>query len=160
MDEKKSVLYRVPFASFRSMEELLKEDYRTAFERVLAKSWYIRGSEDSSFEKRFAEYCGVKYCVGVGNGLDALTLSLKALGIGKGDEVIIPANTYIATALAVINADATPVLADPDIMTLNINPDSNSFTIKFILDCYRSNKNPKKYCVRLYIVTNFLHSRL
>jgi dTDP-4-amino-4,6-dideoxygalactose transaminase len=104
------------------MERELDLEIRAAFERVYKKSWYIRGSEDTQFEKEFAVFCNVKHCVGVGNGLDALMLSLKALGIGDGDEVIVPANTYIATALAVSYVGAKPVLVDPDIRTYNINP--------------------------------------
>ena len=112
----------VPFASLVPMENELKEDFQNAFERVLKNSWYIRGQECESFEKAFSEYCGVEYCVGVGNGLDALTLSLRALGVGAGDEVIVPSNTFIATALAVTQVGATPIFVDPDIRTFNINP--------------------------------------
>lgn len=104
------------------MEKELDADLRAAFERVYDRSWYIEGVEDESFEKAFAEYCGTDYCIGVGNGLDALMLALKALGIGKGDEVIVPANTFIATALAVTYTGAIPVLVDADIRTFNINP--------------------------------------
>ena len=113
----------VPFVSFLPMEKELKEELRLAFERVFSRSWYIGGIEDKIFEKAFANYCGIKYCIGVGNGLDALMLALKALDIGKGDEVIIPSNTYIATALAVNYVGATPVLVEPNIKTFNI--DSN-----------------------------------
>ncbi len=112
----------IPFVSFLPMEEELNNDIREAFERVFSRSWYIEGEEDKAFEKAFAEYCGAKYCIGVGNGLDALMLSLKALGIGEGDEVIVPSNTYIATALAVTYVGALPVLVEPDIRTFNINP--------------------------------------
>lgn len=113
---------KIPFASFLPIENELKDELKAAFERVLNHSWYIAGAEDEAFEKAFADFCGVNYCVGVGNGLDALTLALKALNIKSGDEVIVPANTYIATALAVTYAGATPVLVDPDIRTFNINP--------------------------------------
>lgn len=113
---------KVPFVSFLPMEKELNEDLRESFERVFARSWYIDGVEDKLFEESFSEYCGTKYCVGVGNGLDALMLSLKALDIGKGDEVIVPSNTYIATALAVTYVGATPVFVEPDIRTFNINP--------------------------------------
>ena len=104
------------------MEKELDADLRAAFERVYTRSWYIMGQEDAAFEKAFAEYCGTKYCVGVGNGLDALVMALKALGVGAGDEVIVPSNTYIATALAVTYVGATPVFVEPDIRTFNINP--------------------------------------
>lgn len=113
----------IPFVSFLPMEKELNDDLRNAFERVFNRSWYINGTEVESFEKAFAEYCGAKYCVGVGNGLDALMLILKALNIGEGDEVIVPSNTFIATALAVTYVGATPVFVEPDIHSFNINPD-------------------------------------
>lgn len=113
---------KVPFVSFLPMEHELDADLRDAFERVYTRSWYIEGVEDEGFEKAFAEYCKVNYCVGVGNGLDALMLALKALNIGPGDEVIVPTNTYIATALAVTYVGATLVFVEPDIRTFNIDP--------------------------------------
>lgn len=113
---------KVPFVSFLPMEKELNEELREAFNRVFERSWYIGGQEDEAFEKAFAEYCDTKYCVGVGNGLDALFLALKALGIKEGDEVIVPSNTYIATALAVTYVGATPVFVEPDIKTFNIDP--------------------------------------
>ena len=112
----------IPFVSFKPMEKELECELRNAFERVLERSWYIDGEEDKLFENSFANYCGTKFCVGVGNGLDALMLSLKALGIGQGDEVIVPANTYIATALAVTYVGAIPVFVEPKIETFNIDP--------------------------------------
>lgn len=105
------------------MEKELDKDLRNAFNRVYSRSWYIEGIEDENFEKAFSKYCNRKYCVGVGNGLDSLFLALKALGVGSGDEVIVPSNTYIATALAVTYVGATPVFVEPDIRTFNI--DSN-----------------------------------
>lgn len=113
----------VPFVSFLPMERELDKILRGAFERVYSRSWYIEGIEDEAFEKAFAEYCGTQYCIGVGNGLDALMLILKTLGIGEGDEVIVPSNTYIATALAVTYVGAKPVLVEPKIETFNINPE-------------------------------------
>ena len=113
---------KTPFVSFLPMEKELETELRDAFDRVFTRSWYIEGVEDENFEKAFAEYCDRKYCVGVGNGLDALVLALKALGIGAGDEVIVPANTYIATALAVTYVGAQVVLVEPDIRTFNIDP--------------------------------------
>lgn len=89
---------------------------------VLESGWYILGNEVKKFENSFSDYCGVKHTIGVANGLDALTLSLKALNIGEGDEVIVPSNTYIATILAVLHAGAKPVLCEPDIETYNISP--------------------------------------
>lgn len=104
------------------MEKELNDDLHKAFDCVFTRSWYIKGIENEIFEKAFAKYCGTEYCIGVGNGLDALMLALKALGINAKDEVIIPSNTYIATALAVTYVGATPVLVEPDIDTFNINP--------------------------------------
>lgn len=114
---------KIPFVSFLPMERELDRELREAFERVFAASWYITGKEDERFEKAFADYCGAKHCIGVGNGLDALTLSLKAMGIGEGDEVIVPSNTYIATALAVTYTGAAPVFVEPRIETFNMDPD-------------------------------------
>lgn len=112
----------VPFVSFKPMEKELDSDLRAAFERVYTASWYIEGKEDEAFEKAFAKFCHTQYCVGAGNGLDALMLALKALGVGKGDEVIVPSNTYIATALAVTYVGAAPVFVEPDIRTYDIDP--------------------------------------
>ena len=111
----------IPFVSFKPMEEELNDELRDAFDRVLSRSWYIGGIEDKSFETSFASFFGRDYCIGTGNGLDALMLILKALNIGEGDEVIVPSNTYIATALAVSYVGAKPVLAEPDINTFNID---------------------------------------
>lgn len=113
---------KIPFVSFLPMEYELNKELHAAFERVFKASWYIDGNEDKTFEEKFASYIGVKHCIGCGNGLDSLMLSLKALGIGAGDEVIVPSNTYIATALAVTYTGATPVFVEPDINTFNINP--------------------------------------
>lgn len=112
----------IPFVSFLPMEKELNTELRDAFERVYTRSWYIEGVEDENFEKDFSKFCGTQFCVGVGNGLDALMLALKALEIGDGDEVIVPSNTYIATALAVTYVGATPIFVEPDIRTYNIDP--------------------------------------
>lgn len=112
----------VPFVSFRPMERELDAELRGAFARVLDNSWYIGGREDAAFEKAFAAYCGVRHCIGCGNGLDALVLILKAMGIGPGDEVIAPSNTFIATVLAISYAGATPVLVEPTLASYNIDP--------------------------------------
>lgn len=111
----------IPFASFLPMENELNNELHDAFDRVLERSWYIRGIETEKFEKSFSEYCGVNYCVGVGNGLDALRLALDALDIGEGDEVIVPSDTFIATVLAITYVGAVPVFAEPDISTYNID---------------------------------------
>lgn len=114
---------KIPFVTFIPMEKELDKELHDAFDRVLSSSWYIDGKEDASFERAFADYCGTRYCIGVGNGLDALVLSLNALGIGAGDEVIVPSNTFIATALAVTYVGATPVFVDPCLSTYNLDPD-------------------------------------
>ena len=111
---------KIPFVSFKPLETELDKQLRNAFERVYSRSWYISGKEDEMFEREFASYCDRKYCVGVGNGLDALFLALKALGVHAGDEVIVPSNTYIATALAVEYTGATPIFVEPNINTYNI----------------------------------------
>lgn len=94
--------------------ELYKQEYENAALRVLRSGWYVLGPEVEAFEKEFAAYVGRKYCVGINSGLDALTLSIHALGIGAGDEVLVPANTYIATVLAITKNGATPVFIEPD----------------------------------------------
>lgn len=113
----------IPFVSFKPMEKELDHELRSAFNRVFDASWYIEGKEDAAFEAAFADYCNTKYCIGAGNGLDALMLALKALGIKAGDEVIVPSNTYIATALAVTYLGAKVVFVEPDIRTYNIDPE-------------------------------------
>lgn len=102
------------------MHKDIRDEMLAKFEQMYDTGWFIHGKECELFEKEFAEYFGAKYCIGVGNGLDAIYLSLRALGIGEGDEVIIPANTYIATALAVSYAGATPIIVDPDSETYNM----------------------------------------
>ena len=94
--------------------ELYQEEYEEAALRVLRSGWYVLGPEVEAFEQAFAAYVGRKYCIGVGSGLDALTLSVRALGIGGRDEVLVPANTYIATVLAITANGATPVFVEPD----------------------------------------------
>jgi len=99
----------------------INEKLNNALLKVLNSNYYILGNYCSIFEEEYARYCGVSYCIGVGNGLDALTLILKACDIGYGDEVIIPSNTFIATALAVSKVGATPVLVEPELATYNID---------------------------------------
>ena len=113
---------KIPFSSFLPMERDLEQDLRGAFDRVFRRSWYIGGAEDEAFEQAFADYCGARHCIGVGNGLDALMLALKALDIGAGDEVIVPSSTFIATALAVTYVGAKVVFVEADIHTCNIDP--------------------------------------
>ncbi|MFW9263337.1 DegT/DnrJ/EryC1/StrS family aminotransferase [Nostoc sp. CALU 546] len=113
---------RVSFLNFEASYLELQEELDAAYQRVMKAGWYILGREVEAFEVEFAAYCQTKYCIGVGNGLDALHLILRAMNIGNGDEVIVPANTYIASWLAVSYAGATPVPVEPDEKTYNINP--------------------------------------
>lgn len=111
----------VPFLDLKAPHEELRAELCEAFERVLDSGWYVLGNEVEQFEREFADYCGAAHCVGVGNGLDALHLILRAYAIGAGDEVIVPSNTYIATWLAVSHAGAAPVPVEPDVRTYNID---------------------------------------
>ena len=114
---------KVPFVDLKPIHVELKQKLDSAYNRVLYKnSMFVRGKEDDYFEKEYADFCGAKYCVGVASGLDAIYLILKALDIKEGDEVIIPSNTFIATALAVSYTGAKPILVEPDINTYNIEP--------------------------------------
>jgi dTDP-4-amino-4,6-dideoxygalactose transaminase len=112
----------IPFLDLKSINLSSAEALASAFDRVLRSGWYVLGSEVRAFEEEFAAYCGAGNCVGVGNGLDALHLILRAYGIGGGDEVIVPSNTYIASWLAVSYAGATPVPVEPVPGTYNIDP--------------------------------------
>lgn len=113
---------KVPFLDVGATWRELRSGMDAAYGRVMERGWVILGEELASFEREFAEYCGARFCVGVGNGLDALTLSLRAFGVGPGDEVLVPAQTFIATWLAVVQAGATPVPVDVDPETANIDP--------------------------------------
>ncbi len=97
-------------------------EFRNAFNETLESGWYILGKKVSTFEKEFATFCNTNYCVGVANGLDALTLALKTFQFTKGAEVIVPSNTYIATILSILQNGLIPVLVEPDIHTYNIDP--------------------------------------
>ncbi|HMU46620.1 MAG TPA: DegT/DnrJ/EryC1/StrS family aminotransferase [Chitinophagaceae bacterium] len=114
---------KVSFLSFDAVNDLIRSEMHEAFQQVFEGKWYILGESVKKFEKEYALFNSVKHCVGVSNGLDALFLSLKSLNIGKGDEVIVPSNTYIATLLAVSYVGATPVLVEPRENTFNINPE-------------------------------------
>jgi dTDP-4-amino-4,6-dideoxygalactose transaminase len=115
-------MQKIPFLDLLASYLELKTELDSAFQRVMDSGWYIHGEELKAFESEFADYCNVKYCIGVGNGLDALHLILRTMDIGAGDEVIVPSNTFIATWLAVSYAGATPVPVEPDKATYNINP--------------------------------------
>jgi len=105
---------KIPFLDLRAPYQELKSELDVAYQRVMASGWFINGTELEAFEREFAAYCQATHCIGVGNGLEALHLILRAYGIGQGDEVIVPANTFIATWLAVSYAGATPVPVEPD----------------------------------------------
>ena len=112
----------IPFLSFEGLHKPIQKELITQFKKVLDSNWYILGENLQTFEEEYANWNGVNYCIGVSNGLDALTLSLRALDIGKGDEVIVPSNTYIATVLAITAVGATPIFVEPKLETANINP--------------------------------------
>jgi dTDP-4-amino-4,6-dideoxygalactose transaminase len=112
----------IPFLDLKAPHEELREEINTAIARVVDSGWYILGPEVDAFEAEFAQYCGCAHAVGVANGLDALHLALLAMGVGPGDEVIVPSNTYIATWLAASQCGATPVPVEPNPATHNINP--------------------------------------
>jgi dTDP-4-amino-4,6-dideoxygalactose transaminase len=113
---------KVPFLDLKAVYSEIKDELDESYARVMNSGWYILGAEVEAFENEFAAYCGAKHCIGVANGLDALHLILRAYDIGEGDEVIVPANTYIATWLAVSYAGATPVAVEPDAETYNLDP--------------------------------------
>lgn len=113
---------KIPFVSLEYLHNEIRGNLDTAYKKVIDNNSFIKGIECDLFEKEFAEYCEAKYCVGVATGLDALILILKAMNIKEGDEVILPSNTFIATALAVSYVGATPIFVEPEILTYNINP--------------------------------------
>ncbi|MBE0670982.1 MAG: DegT/DnrJ/EryC1/StrS family aminotransferase [Anaerolineales bacterium] len=113
----------IPFLDLKSPYTELKDELDSAYQRVMESGWFIMGAEVEAFEHEFAAYCEVKHCVGVGNGLEALHLILRAYGIGEGHEVIVPSNTYIATWLAVSYAGAIPVPVEPLAHTYYLDPE-------------------------------------
>lgn len=113
---------QIPFLDLNRIHNPIRTKLDEAYHRVMDSGWFIMGPELAAFEAEFAAYSNVKHCIGVGNGLDALHLLLRAYGIGPGHEVIVPSNTFIATWLAVSQCGATPVAVEPDVNTHNINP--------------------------------------
>jgi dTDP-4-amino-4,6-dideoxygalactose transaminase len=114
----------IEYENLGKLNKPFLEAYQNKFSEVASKGWYILGSEVESFEKSFASYCGSRHCVGVANGLDALTLALQCFSFPEGSEVIVPSNTYIATILSILNCRLKPVLVEPDLLTYNINPEA------------------------------------
>lgn len=123
---------KIPFLDIEKIYLELKDEIDDAINKVAKSGWYILGEEVKAFEKEFSKYCGTKYCVGISNGLDALHLTLRAWGIGDGDEVIVPGHTFIATWLAVTHVGAKPVPVDVDVRSFNIaiNEIENKITSK------------------------------
>lgn len=113
----------LPLLDLKSINLRQREDFHAALDAVLDSGWLILGKQTEAFESEFARCCGTSHCIGVGNGLEALHLVLRAWGVGAGHEVIVPSNTYIATWLAVSQVGATPVPVEPDLVTYNIDPE-------------------------------------
>lgn len=113
----------IKFLDLHKINEQYREEIDSKIKQVLDSGWYLLGKEDENFETNFARYVGAKHCIGCANGLDALRLIINGYGFGDGDEIIVPSNTYIASILAISQNGCTPVLAEPDINTYNINPD-------------------------------------
>lgn len=113
----------IKFLDLEKVNNRFRGEIDFRIKNILDKGWYLQGEENEKFAQNFASYCGAKFALGVANGLDALRLIIKAYGFGAGDEIIVPANTYIATILAISDNGCTPVLVEPDINTYNINPD-------------------------------------
>lgn len=114
---------KIPFLDLKKVNEPFEADFKFAYDEFIQRGWYILGEKLKIFESEYAHFNQVQHCIGVGNGLDALILCLKALDIKEGDEVIVPSNTYIATWLAVSYVGATPIPVEPRMETYNINPE-------------------------------------
>ena len=114
----------IKFLDLKKINNRYREEIDSRIKNILDKGWYLQGEENENFTKNFSNFCGTKFALGVANGLDALNLIIKAYGFGNGDEIIVPANTYIATILAISENGCIPILVEPDIKTYNINPDS------------------------------------
>ena len=113
----------IKFLDLEKVNNRFRKEIDSRIKTILDKGWYLQGEEDKTFEDNFAKFCNTKYCVGCANGLDALNLIIRAWGFKAGDEIIVPANTYIASILAISENGCTPVLVEPSIDTYNINPD-------------------------------------
>lgn len=111
----------IPFLDLKKINQRFDKDFETAIKTIFESGWYVMGEQGKAFEREFATYCGTKYAVGCANGLDALRLIIKAYGFGAGDEIIAPANTYIASILAITDNGCTPILVEPNPETYNID---------------------------------------
>ncbi len=111
----------IPFLDVKAINSRFKDELELAMRQVLESGRYILGEKSRAFEKAFAEYCGIEHCIGCGNGLDALRLSIRALGLGENDEIIVPANTYIASILAISDNGCKPIFVEPSLQTYNID---------------------------------------
>lgn len=111
----------IKFLDLEKINNRYRSEINTSIKDILDKGWYLQGDYNKNFSENFAKYCGTKYCIGVANGLDALTLTIRAYGFKAGDEIIVPANTYIATILAISENGCTPVLVEPSLDTYNID---------------------------------------
>lgn len=112
----------IKFLDLEKINNRFRKEIDERIKSILDDGWYLQGKWDKTFEGNFAKFCGVKHCISCANGLDALNLIIRAYGFGKGDEIIVPANTYIASILAVSENGCTPVLVEPDVNTYNVNP--------------------------------------
>lgn len=112
----------IAYEDLKKSNEVFFKEYNQVFQQTLKSGWYILGREVTQFESNFAKYCGVKNCIGVASGLDAMVLAFKQLKFEPGDEVIVPSNTYIASILAILHCGLKPILVEPDIKTYNIDP--------------------------------------
>lgn len=113
----------IDYENLHNLNQPFFKEYEIAFKEVMESGWYVLGKKVGEFEEKYAAYCNTQHCIGVANGLDALTLSLRAFNFEKNSEVIVPSNTYIATILSIVQNNLQPVLVEPNIETYNINPD-------------------------------------
>ncbi len=135
----------IEYENLHKLNRPFLAEYKQKFADILDSGWFILGKNVAEFEKKFAEYCDVKHCIGVASGLDALQLCLSAWEFDKGSEVIVPSNTYIATILSIVNAGYRPVLVEPSMQTYNIDPtkieEKISFKTKAIVVVHLYGKN-------------------
>lgn len=132
----------IPFLDLKAPHKELRSEIEKAFREVLDSGWFTQGHQLENFEREYADFCGVNFCIGVANGLEALRLILHAYGFGEGDEIIVPSNTFIATWMAVTQVGATPVPVEPDTRTYNIDPE--------LLEKSITNKTKAIIAVHLY----------